>query len=280
VKAALSRVIEEQAGHSRVSHSPAESRGSDRVSFRHAEAPVAARDDSRTTFFVQALSGILAGLTATAVAVSPHLVNRETPPALAWGLSALWICGLAVAIGYGCCYLDAVLEYSLAGGERAIPRRDLKLRPAMVSLARWGLAFCSGPVVLACLAIRHSLRCTIITPGDVLIVGMLLVAATSYWIIGIIASTDNRRRWPPLPEQLLSVGRQLNWRAIVAGLAATIAGLVYGGLAVSILSLSANPWPLRLVLYWLWWLSAWECGAFVLRTVGFCHFRMQAPRAS
>jgi hypothetical protein len=176
-------------------------------------------------------------------------------------------------MGYGCAYLDAVLRSALAGGTQRIAESDLGLRSAAMSLVRWSLCFLAGPAILIYFAIRHVLQCTIVTPLDALIVANLVVTAVSYWMIELIASNGRTQLAPPAPQQVLNVARQLKWRAYLAGLAAVAAGIVYAALGASAIWLLAGPWAICLALSWLWWFSAWECSAFVLRTVGFWHYR-------
>jgi len=223
--------------------------------------------------FVVSLSGILATLTLAAVAASPHLTKPTTSPAALTSFSGLWICSLALVMGYGCAYLDAVLRSALAGGTRGIAESDLSLRSAAMSLVRWSLCFLAGPAILIYFAIRHVLRCTVVTPLDALLVANLVVTAVSYWVIELIASNGRTQLAPPAPQQVLNVARQLTWRAYLAGLAAVVAGSVYAALGAGAIWLLAGPWAICLALSWLWWFSAWECSAFVLRTVGFWHYR-------
>jgi hypothetical protein len=240
-------------------------------SSRQREPPATTSPAGRGIRLVMSLSGILDGLTSAAAALAPQLIAGRLPTASFWILAALWLAGVVLSVGSGCAYLDAALRQGLSGGT-AFPDSSWSLRVALASFRRWIVCFFFGPAILVYLAIRHSLNCTFVTALDVLIVGTLLTAAASYWLIKLIATIDDGRIGPPASERVLVVARQLNWRAILAGFAAAVAACLYAALAASALWLTAGPWPVRLVLLWLWWFSAWECAAFVLRTVGFWHF--------
>lgn len=237
-------------------------------------------DSRRAITFVVSLSGLLALLTLAAVGLMPHLLTTNSSPAASVSLAALWIGSLALVLGYGCAYFDGVLRTALAGGATGIHGSDLNLRSAATCLARWSLCFLAGPAVLISLAIRHVWLCTTVTLFDVLLVANLMVCAVSYWVIELIALNGVSQFVPPAPQQVLNVARQLKWRAYLAGLAACTAGVVYAALGASLIWLLRGPWAIGLVLSWLWWFSACECSAFVLRTVGFWHYRSRTTTAS
>jgi hypothetical protein len=250
----------------------------DIVSWRQRERPATTRLSAGGIGSVVSLSGILAGLTSAAVALAPQLIAGRLPTANLLILAGLWLAGVVMSLGSGCDYVDAALRQGLTGGT-AFSDSSWSLRGGLASFRRWVVCFFFGPAILVCLAIRHSLNCTFVSALDVLIVGALLTAAASYWLIKLIAAIDERRIGPPVPERILAVAQRLNWRAFLAGFAAAVAGCLYAALAASALWLSAGPWPVRFVLLWLWWFSAWECAAFVLRTVGFWHDRCRAQAA-
>ena len=88
--------------------------------------------------FVVYLSGLLTLLTALGVALYPHVLHEGISWLGGLVLAVVWVGATGMLVGYGCNYLDSVLEYAVSGGDKFIyvPNRDSA--PAIASFLNGG----------------------------------------------------------------------------------------------------------------------------------------------
>jgi hypothetical protein len=67
--------------------------------------------------------------------------------------------------------------------------------------------------------------------------------------------------------------RTLGWRASLAGIGVTAAGIVHVLLAASAVVLLHQTWLGGFVVLWFCWYSAWQCATYSLWTVGIWYHR-------
>jgi hypothetical protein len=227
--------------------------------------------------FVFYLSGFLALLTAVGAGLYPHVLHEG----LAWlnglVLVVVWGGAMAILIGYGCTFLDSVLDYALCGGARNICVPDLDPRPAVTSVLKWGLCFASGPALLVFLAFRHWVLCGDVSAIDGLILAELTMPAISYWIFGMLVLSSRPDLAWASPVQVFQAVRPLRWRALVAGIGISIAAFVHVCVGAAALMLLHSSWLAGLILLWISWFSAWQCATYALWTLGFWHHRCAKP---
>jgi hypothetical protein len=222
--------------------------------------------------FLFFLSGMLALLTALGAALCSYAQHDGSPRSCDLVLIGLWCGAVALIVAYGCRFLDAVIAYALCGGTKSVDLPDLDPRPAMTSLARWTLCFFTGPAFFVSLAIRYLTERTGFALVDGLILTVLTAAALTSWIIGRLVRAARRERDCPLPSSVLTTMRTLGWRAPLAGIGVTAAGIVHVLLAASAVVLLRQTWLGGFVLLWFCWNSAWQCATYSLWTVGiWCH---------
>lgn len=219
--------------------------------------------------FVVYLSGMQSVLTALGVALYPHVLHEG----FAWlgglVLAVVWTGGMGILTGYGCNYLDSVLEYAVSGGERFIyvPQRDCI--PAIASFLKWSLCLVLGPAAFLCVALWYWIHCGDVTVIDCLILAELALPAIGYWIMAQHVVAERPELAFASPSHVLQAARRLEWRALAATIGITAATFVYVCVGAYAVTLLHNAWLAGLVLLWLCWYSTWECGAFALRIVGF-----------
>lgn len=222
--------------------------------------------------FVVYLSGMQAVFTALGVALYPHVLHEGFSWIGGLVLAIAWAGGMGILTGYGCNYLDSVLEYAVSGGERFIyvPNRDWV--PAIASFLKWAFCFVLGSAVFIFLALWHWIHCGDVTVIDGLILAELTAPAIGYWIIALLVLAERPELvFAPPVDVVQAIGR-LGRRALLATTGMTAAAFVYVCVGVYAVMLLHNTWLVGLVLLWLCWYSAWECGAFALRIVGFWYF--------
>jgi len=230
--------------------------------------------------FIFYLSGFMALLTALGAGLYPHVLRAG----FSWvnGLFLAMACtgAMGLLIGYGCNFLESVLAYALCGGSRSIQVPDLDPRPAMTSGLKWGLGFACGPAVLVWFACRHWIHCGNVTWIDGLIMVELTIPAIGYWMIGLVVMASRADLAWVSPKQVLKAACRLGWRAPVAGIAATVAGFVHLCVGAGAVTLLHTSWLGGLVILWISWFSAWQCGTYVLWTLGlWYHRRPASPRS-
>ncbi|HEY2250806.1 MAG TPA: hypothetical protein VGH74_07080 [Planctomycetaceae bacterium] len=219
--------------------------------------------------FVVSLSAMQAVLTALGMALYPHVLHEG----LSWFgglvLAVVWVGGMGILIGYGCNYLDSVLEYAVSGGERLIyvPNRDPV--PAIASFLKWAFCFVLGPAVFIFLAANYWIHCGDATLVDGMILAELTTPAIGYWTLALLVLAERPQLAFASPSHVLQAIGRLGRRALVATLGMTAAAFVYVCVGAYAVMLLHNACLLGLILLWLCWYSAWECGAFALRIVGF-----------
>jgi hypothetical protein len=195
-------------------------------------------------------------------------------------LASAWMGAMALLAGYGFSFLEAVLAYALCGGARPIHVPDLDPRPAVTSCVKWGLAWACGPAILVGLAFRHWIYCGDVTLIDGLILLELTMPAISYWMLAMLVLATNQDRAWASPRQVLKIIRRLGFRALAAGMAATVVGFVHVCVGAGAIILSHESWLGGLVILWFCWFSVWQCATYILWTVGFWqHSRGPTPRA-
>jgi hypothetical protein len=238
----------------------------ERLAFERWRSPLAGAN------FLFFLSGMLALLTALGVALCSYTQHDRYPRAGELVLVSLWGSSVALIVAYGCRFLDSVIAYALCGGTKSVDLPDPDPRPAMTSLARWTLCFFTGPAFFVSLAIRYLTERTGFALVDGLILTVLTAAALTSWIIGRLVRAARRERDCPLPSSVLTTMRTLGWRAPLAGIGVTAAGIVHVLLAASAVVLLRQTWLGGFVLLWFCWNSAWQCATYSLWTVGiWCH---------
>src|SRR5258708_7149966 len=176
---------------------------------------------------------------------------------------------MGILVGYGCNYLDSILEYAVSGGQRCIfvPSRDSG--PALWSCLRWTLSLVCGPAVLFSLALRYWIHCGDVTVVDGLILAELTAPAIGYWLMELLVLAERPELVLASPLQVLKACRRLGHRSLLAGIAITAAASAYVYVGACAVILLHSAWLWGLALLWLCWDSAWECGAFAVRIVGF-----------
>ena len=219
--------------------------------------------------FVVYLSGLLTLLTALGVALYPHVLHEGISWLGGLVLAVVWMGATGILVGYGCNYLDSVLEYSVSGGDRYIyvPNRDSA--PAIASFLKWVFSFLTGPAVFIYLALRYWISCGDVTLVDGLILAELTAPAIGYWLIELLVMAERPELALVAPMQVLNAVRRLGQRALLAAIGITLAAFAYVCVGTYAVMLLHSAWPMGFVLLWLCWYSAWECGAFALRIVGF-----------
>lgn len=222
--------------------------------------------------FVVYLSGWLTLLTALGVALYPHVLHQGLSWVGGLVLAVVWAGATGVLVGYGCNYLDSVLEYAVSGGAQCIyvPSRDPS--QAVASFLRWTLSFISGPAVLIYLALRYWIHCGDVTVIDGLILVELTAPAIGYWIMELLVLAERTDLVYASPMQVLNAIRRLGRRALLATVGITLAVFVYVCVGACAVMLLHSGWLAGLLLLCLCWYSAWECGAFALRIVGFWYY--------
>jgi hypothetical protein len=222
--------------------------------------------------FVVYLSGMLGLLTALGTALYPHVLHEGISWVSGLVLAVVWAAATGVLVGYGCNYLDSVLEYAVSGGEKFIyvPSRDSV--PAIQSCLRWTLSFVSGPALLFYLALRYWIHCGDVTLVDGLILAELTVPAIGYWLMELLVLAERTELAYASPWQVLFAIRRLGRRSLLAAFGTSAAAFVYVCVGVYAVMLLHSAWLMGLVLLWLCWYSAWECGAFALRIAGFWYY--------
>lgn len=219
--------------------------------------------------FVVYLSGLLTLLSALGVALYPHVLHEGISWLGGLVLAIVWMGTMSVLVGYGCNYLDSVLEYAVSGGGRFIyvPNRDSA--PAIASFLKWALSFVTGPAFFMYLALRYWVSCGDVTIVDGLILAELTAPAIGYWLFELLVLAERSELAFAAPSQVLNAVRRMGLRAVLAGIGITAAAFVYVCVGAYAVMLLHSVWLMGFVLLWLCWYSAWECGAFALRIVGF-----------
>lgn len=222
--------------------------------------------------FVVYLSGMLALLTGLGVALYPHVLHEGISWLGGLVLAVVWVITTGILAGYGCNYLDSVLDYAVSGGEKFIyiPGRDSV--PAIQSCLRWMLSFVTGPAILFYLALHYWVVCGDVTLVDVLILAELTVPAIGYWLMELLVLAERTDVVYVSPWQVLNAIRTLGQRSLLAVVGISAAAFVYVCVGAYAVMLLHSAWLMGLVLLWLCWYSAWECGAFALRIVGFWYY--------
>jgi hypothetical protein len=223
--------------------------------------------------FILSLSGMLTLLTALGLWLYPFALNGGMSWLSGLLLIAVWAGAMSVLFGYGCHYLDLVLEHALRGDGQNTLMPDYYSGPAMTSFVKWALCFVSGPAFPIFFAVHYWIHSGDMTAVDGLILAELSVPAITYWMIGLVVLSRRPEIANPSPRLVLKAIRRLGLRALLGGIGVTAAGFVHIFLGVTALVLLHGPWPLGLALLWLCWFSAWQCGAFALRTLGLWYYR-------
>lgn len=219
--------------------------------------------------FLFRISGILAVLTGLGVALYPAVLHEGFSWMSGVLLACAWIAITALAIGYGCQFLDAVLEHAVGGGEKNLQIPDYDPGPVFTTLVRWGLCFVSGPAFLFYFAFCYWIRCGDMTLLDGLILAELTVPAVGFWMLGLLVLTK-RPDLPGLsPVQVIKVARRIGYRSLLLALAVTAGGFAHVWLGAGAITLLFTSWMAGLFLLWICWFSAWQSAAFALRTLGF-----------
>ena len=222
--------------------------------------------------FAVYLSGKLALLTAVGVALYPHVLHEGISWVSGLVLAVVWAGATGVLIGYGCNYLDSVLEYAVSGGKKCIYVPSRNPGPAITSFLRWTLCFVSGPAVLVYLALRYWIHCGDVTVIDGFILVELTTPAIGYWVMELLVLAERPELARASPMQVLNAIRRLGRRSLLAGIGIMAAAFVYVCVGAYAVILLHSAWLAGLLLLWLCWYSAWECGAFALRIVGFWYY--------
>lgn len=222
------------------------------------------------------LSGMLTLLTALGLWLYLVALNGGMSWLSGILLIVVWAGAMSVLFGYGCNCLDLVLEYSLRGGGQNLHLPDHDPGPAMTSFVKWALCFVSGPAFPIFFAVHNWIHSGDPTAVDSLILVELSVPAITYWMIGLVVLSRRPEIANPSSRHVLKAIRRLGLRALLAGMGVTAAGFAHIGLGVTALVLLHGPWPLGLALLWLCWFSAWQCGAFALRTLGSWYYRSRS----
>ena len=223
---------------------------------------------SRGVRFVAGMSGALAFLTALGFELYPPVLHAGFEwfsgimLALAWGIV------VAVVAGYGCKYLDAVLEREMRGGGNQTEPPDLDPGPALMSFVKWASCFVAGPAFLFYEALRFWLSCGDMTILNALVLAELAVPALCYWLVGVLVVNSRPELSVPSPWQVLKAVRRLGLRAVLSGVVVTVAAGIHLWLAVNALVLLHTSWLAGLMLLWICWFSVWQCGALAARTLG------------
>lgn len=225
--------------------------------------------------FILSLSGMLTLLTALGLWLYPFTLNGGMPWLSGLLLVVVWAGAVSVLFGYGCHYLDLVLEHALRGDGQDHLMLDFCSGPAMTSFVKWALCFVSGPAFPIFFAVHYWIHSGDMTAVDGLILAELSVPAVTYWMFGLVVLSRRPEIANPPPRQVLKAIRSLGLRALLVGIGVTAAGFVHIGLGVTALVLLHGAWPLGLALLWLCWFSAWQCGVFALRTLGLWYCRSQ-----
>jgi hypothetical protein len=223
----------------------------------------------RSTVFVAGISGVLSLLTALGVEVYQRILQPGQFWLSGMFLAVGWIGIVAVVAGYGCRYLDAVLERETrGGGGKQVEPPVLDPGPALASFMKWGLCFVAGPAFLFYEALRFWIQCGDMTIVNGLILAELTVPALCYWLIGVIVLNEQPESVVPSPWRVLKAIRGFGLRAVPAGFVLTGAAGIHLWLAVNSLVLLDSSWLQGVILLWICWFSAWHCGALAARTLG------------
>jgi hypothetical protein len=223
--------------------------------------------------FLFFLSGTLALASASGSAVDPLETHSGIFRSGGPLLMAAWGCAAALVIAYGCRFLDSVIAYALCGGAKSVDLPDLDPRPAITSLARWVLCFFPGPAFLVSLAIRCLAARTEFGFLEGLALAALSAAAMICWMLGRLLLAARHDLECLSPFSILTATRALGWRAVLATLGVTAAGIVHVLLAASAVDLLHRTWLGGFVLLWFCWFSAWQCGTYSLWTLGIWYHR-------
>jgi hypothetical protein len=227
--------------------------------------------------FAGYLSGMLALLTAAGAALSPYVFDEGISWMVRLFAGVAWTGATGVLIGYGCNYFNSVLEYAVSGGTQPVqvPRRNPG--PSIASLLRWTLCFISGPAALISLALRYWTYCGEITCINGLILAGLTVSGIGYWVMQLLVLGEGPDFTRASPTQVLDASRRLGWRSLLAAMGITAATTVYVCVGAYAVMTLYSAWLLGFALLWVCWYSAWECGAFALRIVGFWYYESGPP---
>lgn len=222
--------------------------------------------------FLFRVSAGLAILTAFAIPLYRGLFHAH----------GLWVNGILLApvhaaavcllLGYGCRFLDSLLDYVMSGGQRTITVADWEPAPAFGSLLRWALSFVCGPAFFAYIAFRQWM--TGGDPGllDTLILLELGTAAATWWITALVVLARRLNLVVVSPVRLLNAAWRLGPRLLFAGAALAVVSGVHLWLVLTALTL-LHTGLFGLFLLWACWFSIWCSGAFALRIVGAWYYR-------
>ncbi len=236
-------------------------------------------DPLRGMKFTVRLSGLLALLTALEVILYPHVLHEGSSWVGGLAVMVVWGGVMGIPLGYGCKYLDSVLEYAVSGGEKQIvvPNRDVT--PAVQSVLRWVYCLCCGPALLMSSALLYWIYCGDVAELDGFVLVCLVTLAVGYWILSLLVMAERPEIAFISPQHVLQAARRLGRRALLATAGMTAAAFAYVFVGAHAVALLHSAWLMGLVLLWLCWYSAWECGVFALRIVGFWYYESREDKA-
>lgn len=177
-------------------------------------------------------------------------------------------------------FLHCVLASAAAGEVGLVRNPGLDVVLIARSLLIWLVTFVAGPSVFTAAAILFCWHSGDFLWVDWLILGELVVAAGSYWLLALVAVHQADRLRDANPQRVAELIGRLGWRALLASMVS--AGLVFAhglGVLAAIEELH-NRLLLGIVLLALIWLSGVYWATFFLRLLGIWCYRSRVELES
>jgi hypothetical protein len=223
------------------------------------------------------LSCALAVFATAAIHLVPLLLEAETST-VGWMPLLLLVpplLVLTVAVGF----LDEVLVGAVAGEYLEVrwPTNDLRL--IVRAVVRWITGLSAGPIVLLFVAGWFWMHCGDPALIDAIILAELVVIATVYWLLAVLASADQGRLGSVAPHHVgplvLRLGDRLTWAALVPP-------VVFGcGWLAAAAQEEVDNEPMRAFLMFLGaWLMLLFSATFLLRLLGLACYQTRPKTAA
>ncbi len=221
---------------------------------------------------VLGLSFALAGLSAAAALLLPHLREFETEAAEGWLPALIGLVPLLI-LGYTAGFLDLVLAGAAAGEYQEVRWPGYDLRLVVRSGVRWVVCFLAGPIVPAAVGYWFWMSCGEPTFIDRAILAELALVAVGSWTLSLLAVADADSLRGAAPPASVALFTRLGPRAAVPFLVVPVLLFAHARLALAGLEdLHRNAVSGVLLLAGAW-LGVLFLGTFLFRLMGLWCFR-------